>query len=266
MVRYILALLCGLFPAVALADQAPAGCTKHFFSGDMPNVAADRTASARLLCFSRYAVLHSGRTKTPVWSAEHLTTSSVNAAERIAANRPNNFHAETQLPANERSELSDYQGSGFDRGHMSPSGDMPTRQAQRESFSLANMIPQQPCNNEELWEGIESTARTIAFEQDEIFVITGPVYLSSAQPQQIGQGVLVPLQIFKAIFIPGTGQASAYLVDNIDTKQWKPISLAQLQQLAGVEAFPTVAHKAKITVVQLPPPEPPRFPCRLGRH
>ena len=42
---------------------------------------------------------------------------------------------------------------------MSPSGDMATPQARYQSFSLANMIPQQPCNNEVVWEGIESAVR-----------------------------------------------------------------------------------------------------------
>ena len=91
MVRYILAFVCALFPATALADPAPAGCAKHFFSGDMPHVVPDRMASPRLLCFSRYAALHSGVSKTPVWSAEHLTANSVDAADRIAGDRPKNF-------------------------------------------------------------------------------------------------------------------------------------------------------------------------------
>ena len=91
--------------ATAVADPAPQRCAKHFFGGEMPGIAQNRAASTRLLCFSAYATLHSGLSKTPVWSAEHLTADSVDAAASISKNRPNNFHAETRLPIDERAEL-----------------------------------------------------------------------------------------------------------------------------------------------------------------
>jgi DNA/RNA endonuclease G (NUC1) len=70
--------------------------------------------------------------------------------------RKNAFHAEPMLPKEERAELADYEHTGFDRGHMAPSGDMPSLEAQQESFSLANIAPQTPELNRGIWEGIEA--------------------------------------------------------------------------------------------------------------
>ena len=52
--------------------------------------------------------------------------------------------------------------SGFDRGHLSPNGDMPDRDSQAESFSLANMVAQVHANNAGIWADIESAVRQLA--------------------------------------------------------------------------------------------------------
>jgi endonuclease G, mitochondrial len=161
MLARLLFLLAFAIPSAAWADFAPQGCEEHFLGGVLPVVSQSRAENARRLCYSEFALLHSGITKTPIWSAEHLTSERIDAASGLP--RKNPFHAEARLPEGERAELSDYKSASdqFDRGHMSPNGDMPNAKAQRESFSLANMIPQHPCNNEVLWAGIEDSTRKL---------------------------------------------------------------------------------------------------------
>ena len=89
---------------------------------------------------------------------------------------------------------------------MSPSGDMPDLSSQQESFSLANIIPQSPCNNEVIWEQIESAVRGYVSAGNEVFVVTGPIY-EGQTIATIGNGVAVPTRIFKAIYNPQTGEA-----------------------------------------------------------
>ena len=72
--------------------------------------------------------------------------------------RVDSFHPEPSLPAGVRSELSDYRRSGYDQGHVAPNGDMGDEASQRDSFSLANMIPQDRNHNAGLWAAIKPAA------------------------------------------------------------------------------------------------------------
>jgi endonuclease G len=267
MFKYLFAALVVAFPLTVSAEPAPEDCTDHFLGAEMPDVAKAKQKKTQLLCFSDYAVLHSGVSKTPVYSAEFLTSDRIEAAKGIK--RKNNFHAETKLPEDERAELEDYKGSGFDRGHMAPSGDMPSAKAQRESFSLANMIPQNACLNEEMWEGIETAVRQLATDEEEVYVVTGPIYPKDAnvQVQAIGESnVLVPTEVFKAIFVPSMNQAGVYVAKNEDTKQFRTLSLEQLKDLVDIDVFPKLKQKVKTTAMSLPAPHAPKFKCRAHQN
>ena len=102
-------------------------------------------------------MLHSGISRTPLYSAEHLTRVNLEAAKTLS--RKDSFHAESTLTAQDRAELKDYVRFGYDWGHMSPNADFATRSAQAESFCLANMVPQVHVNNAGIWVGIEGAAR-----------------------------------------------------------------------------------------------------------
>ena len=242
--------------AVLPVAAAPTACPQHFVAGLAPDLTRQSlTAKTRPLCYDGYALLHSGISRTPLWTAERLT------AERLAAarglKRKNRFHADPNLPADERAELEDYKGSGFDRGHMAPSGDMPTPAAQEESFSLANMIPQSPKMNQLIWEWIESGIRDLAERQGELYVVTGPVFQGQSL-QRINGRVLVPSHAFKAVYDPQRRQAAAYLVENVTTKAHRVLSIAELEQLTGVAVFPGLPDAIKVVAMPLPKPRPRR--------
>lgn len=246
----LLFLLC----VTTLLYAASTECPSHYLSGIAPDiVSAKKTVKARELCFESFGIMHSGITKTPLWSAEYLKRSSLVAARNIR--RVDNFHAEERLSADERAELRDYSRSGFDRGHMAPSADMPTRNAQAESFSLANIIPQDPNNNRNLWEGIEAAVRAFAKKTGELYVITGPLYLGSRIKQLNGR-LLVPTHIFKIVFNPGKNIGGAYLVENKPGSAWKGLSIAELEEIAEINFFPVLSASVKELKMDLPAPVP----------
>ena len=237
---------------LAAPSRAEEACPNLFADGRVPVVTNPKLAVRAVpLCFDAFAVLHSGVTRTPLYAAEHLTRESVADARAVA--RDDSFHEEMRLPADARASLEDYVRSGFDRGHLAPAGDMPTLSAQAESFSLANIVPQNRVLNRGLWADIEEGTRRLATRRGSIFVVTGVVF-SGDSVQQIKGGVLVPTQLFKALYDPASGQAGAYLAPNTDARDWRAVSIDELDRAAGIDVFPGLPAAARTAAMSLPDP------------
>ncbi len=234
------------------AADAETACPDHFALGREPELINPKLAMATVpLCFIGYGALHSGQTRTPLWSAEHLTIESLREAQQTP--RRNRFHPEKALAVGQRAEIADYVRSGYDRGHMSPSGDMPGAAAQGESFSLANIVPQAPRLNRGLWEGIESAVRTLARRDGDLYVVTGPAF-TGGELQSLQGRVLIPTSTWKAIFDPRQNGAGVYLVANTDDSEARSISVAQLRELTGIDPFPGLPEAMKQRRMHLPRP------------
>lgn len=212
---------------------------REMFVNNQPPILQNQDMAPRALCYSSFAILHSGKSRTPIYVAQRINKEQVEAQ----ITRANRFFADARLPQEERAELEDYRESGFDRGHMAPAGDMATEESMAQSFSLANMVPQYPINNRKSWAGIEKATRKYVMRSDgDIFVITGPVF--SPIPQTIGLNkVWVPQYLFKLVYDPTTRRAWAHWIENTDeARAGKPISYEELVRRTGIEFIPELAH------------------------
>jgi endonuclease G len=237
---------------------ADAGSCDQIFAGGQPPVLVNAKLMQRttMLCNNAYAVLASGVTRGPLWAAEHLTANGL-AQARITA-RQGSFHDDERLPPDDRAMLSDYVRSGFDRGHMAPSGDMPDPDAQQQSFSLANVVPQTAALNRKVWEGIESAVRHLAERRGELYVVTGPIF-QGGELQALQGRVLVPTATWKAVYDPKARGAAAYRCTNIDRPQCITLSIAALTRETGIDPFPTASWFTKHLAMTLPTPEANRY-------
>lgn len=234
-----------------LAAPAWANCADEYYRGTAPHVAQASALEVRELCYDDFAVGHSAVTHTPLWSAEHLTAVEIGSARALS--RHDAFHAEAQLPHHERAELIDYRRSGYDRGHMAPSGDMPTPEAQAQSFTLANMVPQTASLNRGLWEQIEVAVRNLVARDGELFVVTGPIFDNDSMT--LNGRVRVPRAVFKAVYDPRRGEAAAYVADNAAGADYRVVSIAQLRAMIGFDVFPSLPAAIKSRAMDLPAPE-----------
>jgi len=236
-------------PVATAAGPAAQSCADHFVGGDAPQLTNPKlSAHTQQLCFKLFSVMDSGVTRTPLWSAEHLQAANLAAAQQLS--RENSFHPEERLPPGRRAELSDYARSGFDRGHMAPNGDMPDRESQHDSFSLANMVPQNGENNRHLWASIEGAVRKMARREGDLYVVTGPAFLGS-DLQRVGN-VLVPTHLYKLVWSPRQKAGAAWFVENTADAKPNVIPIPELERIIGINLLPALSDQEKERMLDLP--------------
>lgn len=210
--------------AFALFDQ----CRELFPSQRVPSVAQ----VGRDLCFDDFAIFYSPEDKKPIYTVEKLNGEQLQAPH---PRRTNQFYEEARLPFHERALLADYRGSGYDRGHNVPAGDMTRERGMAQSFSLANMMPQARQNNQGIWaKRVEEPTRMyIKRAQGDVYVFTGSV----GNAGSIGKNkVTIPSHLYKLVYDPNKKLAWAYWVENTDEAQMTPpISYAELMQKTGID-------------------------------
>lgn len=125
-----------------------------------------------LMVKPQYTISYNRSKATPNWVAWRLESSWLGSTPR-----QDDFRPDSTLPIGwYQVTQNDYSGSGYDRGHMCPSGDR-TNSVENNSatFLMTNMVPQLPANNQGPWEEFESYCRTLAGQGNEIYIVSGPV-------------------------------------------------------------------------------------------
>jgi endonuclease G len=141
----------------------------------------------------------------------------------------------------------EFDGFGYDRGHLAPSADFRwSQKALSESYFYSNMSPQKPEFNRERWAELESWIRTYVIDFNEsVYVITGPV-LKPDLKQQGGNKVSIPEQFYKIVLdLEGDEKkAIAFLMPNEHCAY--PISgyvtsVDEIEKLTGLDFFSSLA-------------------------
>lgn len=136
----------------------------------------------------------------------------------------------------------DYARSGYDRGHMCPSGDNKwSEQAQRECFLMTNMCPQTHTLNAGDWNSLEMKCRDWARHYGSIYIVCGPVPVSGT-PRRIGQHkVVVPERFFKVVLcMKGEPKAIGFIYNNDDVHHKMSahaMTVDEVEEATGIDFF-----------------------------
>ena len=147
-----------------------------------------------------YTLSYNRSKATPNWVAWKLDSSWIGSTPRQDDYRPDQV-----LPAGWYQVLSeDYSSSGYDRGHMCPSGDRTISiPVNSSTFLMTNFVPQLAANNQGPWEDLESYCRTLASQGNELYIFDGPY---GDQGTIAGGRITVPQYTWKVVLVLPSGQ------------------------------------------------------------
>ena len=215
------------------APLDPARCQVH-----NPWGRAQSTKSVTVICRRAYFVAYDAAAKIPVYVSYTLTPPNALGCWP----RTNAFVADQSVPGGATPD--DYAGTGYDKGHAAPDGDLSwDQQVEYESFLMTNMYPQLGGLNRGIWKLLETSVRGWAVQTNQTYTIyVGAIY-DTATAKKIGSGVVVPTGFYKIVVNQATGAAAAWYFKheggqgNDLTKN--RVAISAVQNLAGVRfAFP----------------------------
>ncbi|RDV13310.1 DNA/RNA non-specific endonuclease [Pontibacter diazotrophicus] len=161
-----------------------------------------------LMTKPQFALSYSRDRGTPNWVSWHVSRDWLGSAPR-----QNNFRADPELPQGwYRVTTSSYTGSGFDRGHSTPSADRTKSEEDNSAtFLMTNIIPQAPNNNQETWANLEDYTRDLVQDGMEVYVVMGSYGVGgtgdNGTARTIDNGkVTVPNRIWKVLVVLEEGE------------------------------------------------------------
>lgn len=236
----------------------PPSSSEHLTMGNPSNAVTDvNQFSNYLMDKPQYAESYNRDNGRPNWTSWHLDSTWIGSTAR-----QDDFRPDPALPPTwYHVTATDYSGSGYDRGHMCPSGDRTNSVASNSAtFLMTNMIPQAPTNNQQTWANLESYSRTLVTSGNELYIVSGGTGTSG----YIANGhVAVPTYTWKVIMVLPNGSndvsrvsTSTRLIavfmpnNNSVVSDWKQyrVSVDYVESMTGYDFFSNVSTSIQSTI------------------
>jgi len=222
-------------------EQETSGQEVTFKEGDPgERIYLPKGSDGQLIHHTYYSLSYNNDNEQADWVAYKLTEKELAAPNVKRAKRFSPDPAVKKKSAFHK----DYSHSGYTRGHMAPAGDMAfNKKAMKETFFMSNMSPQVRACNGGIWRELEENVRDWAYDNDELYIVSGPLF-SENQKEKIGRtGVRVPTAFYKIILdVKGREKKGiAFVIPNESSSRHLDtyaVSIDEIEEITGFDFFP----------------------------
>uniref|UniRef100_A0A8C4KGX3 Endonuclease n=1 Tax=Dromaius novaehollandiae TaxID=8790 RepID=A0A8C4KGX3_DRONO len=217
----------------------------------LPGLAQLRSRESYVLCYDP-------RSRSALWVIERLNRDTLRGASDRAAC---DFQEDGSVHEYHRATNADYRGSGFDRGHLAAAANHRwSQKAMQDTFYLSNVAPQVPHLNQNAWNNLEKYSRSLARNNKNVYVCTGPLFLPRMEAdgkmyvkyQVIGKNnVAVPTHFFKVLILEkesGEIELRSYVMPNSPVDENIPLErflvpIESIERASGLLFVPNILKK-----------------------
>ena len=203
--------------------------------------------------------------KSQRWSCYQMHRANLAQKTSRYESERNQYPQDELIPAEYRFEQDPYRNSGYDHGHICPSGDrLYSATANYQTFFMSNMQPQVNGFNAGVWLQMENAVRGWAKQNnysfaDTLYVCKGGTIDSPDLVHTVtGKGLIVPKYFFMAVMRVKGGQYNAmgFWVEHKSNKDKAlakyAVSIDRLEQLTGLDFFCNLPDKVENAVEAMP--------------
>jgi endonuclease G len=189
---------------------------------------------------SYYTLSYSSTHRQAEYSYYYLSPESILGGQA----RTDDFRVDPKVTSNPV-KSTDYQGSGYDRGHLCPAADMALNlTAMSETFYMSNMSPMAASFNRGIWSRLEDWVREEALGNSGLHVVTGPILSSSCG--SLKESITVPCAYYKIVFKEGSQpKMLGFVLSNAGASgslQAFAVSVDEIEKKTGLDFFPQLEN------------------------
>lgn len=200
--------------------------------------------SHELVEHSEYSLCYNEDTEQPEYTIYELTVFEL---ENLGISpRKDDFRVDKKVSTGSATK-EDYRNSGYDRGHLVPSGSMTyNEKANSETFYMSNMSPQVGVNfNRGIWKNLEDEVRNyLKNNQDLVSIIVYTIPYVNERKEPVGyigeNEVAIPAGYFKVIYAPKTDTFKCWYLDQFNIPAGKynlkdyEVSISKVEKDTGL--------------------------------